>query len=344
MASSHGRFVWYELATTDMEAAKAFYTEVVGWGTQDASMPGMAYTLFTAGGTSISGLMGLSEDARKSGLRPSWLGYVGVNDVDATADRIKELGGAVHVPPTDIPNISRFSVAVDPQMATIALFKWLEGGQEQPPALDAPGGVGWHELLAADWEKAWAFYRDLFGWQKAQADTGAMGTYQLFSAGGQTIGGMYTKPPTEPVPFWLYYFYVGDIDVAIKRVKAGGGQILDGPIEVPGKRWIVPMHGSSGRHLRAGGKTQPQRHRIFRARRITQSACRLTPPQRISICTSVPVFHPSSCSVSLHSAMKLMLNPQKQRIGERCKCKQHHGNRNHLLGLHQLHGVDDQRA
>jgi predicted enzyme related to lactoylglutathione lyase len=239
MANSHGRFVWYELMTTDMEAAKAFYAEVVGWGTQDASTPGMAYTLFTAGGTSVSGLMGLSEDARKSGLRPSWLGYVGVNDVDATAHRIKELGGAVDVPPTDIPNISRFSVAVDPQMATIALFKWLEGGQAQPAALDAPGGVGWHELLAADWEKAWAFYRDLFGWQKAQADTGAMGTYQLFSAGGQTIGGMFTKPPTEPVPFWLYYFNVGDIDMAMKRVKDGRGQILSGPIEVPGDRWIL---------------------------------------------------------------------------------------------------------
>jgi uncharacterized protein len=254
MADSHGRFVWYELMTTDMEAAKAFYAEVVGWGTQDASMPGMAYTLFTAGGTSVSGLMGLSEDARKSGLRPSWLGYVGVNDVDATAHRIKELGGAVHVPPTDIPNISRFSVAVDPQMATIALFKWLEGGQAQPPALDAPGGVGWHELLAADWEKAWAFYGDLFGWQKAQADTGAMGTYQLFSAGGQTIGGMFTKPPTEPVPFWLYYFNVGDIDMAMKRVKAGSGEILTGPIEVPGGRWIAQCTDPQGAIFALVGK------------------------------------------------------------------------------------------
>ena len=142
MANAHGRFVWYELMTTDMEAAKTFYADVVGWGTQDASMPGMAYTLFTAGGTSVSGLMDLPEDARKSGLRPSWLGYVGVSDVDAAADRIKELGGAVHVPPKDSPNISRFSIAVDPQMATIALFKWLEGGQEQPPALDAPGRLG----------------------------------------------------------------------------------------------------------------------------------------------------------------------------------------------------------
>jgi uncharacterized protein len=239
MANSHGRFVWYELMTTDVEAAKAFYAEVVGWGTQDASMPGMAYTLFTAGGASVSGLMGLPEDARKLGWRPSWFGYVGVNDVDATADRIKQLGGAVHVPPTDVPNISRFSVAVDPQMATIALFKWLTPGQEQPAELSTPGRVGWHELLAADWEKAFAFYAELFGWQKADGDTGAMGTYQLFSAGGQTIGGMFTKPPTVPVPFWLYYFNIGDIDLAIKRVKAGSGQILNGPIEVPGDRWIV---------------------------------------------------------------------------------------------------------
>jgi uncharacterized protein len=254
IANSHGRFVWYELMTTDMEAAKAFYAEVVGWGTQDASMPGMTYTLFTAGGASVSGLMGLSEDARKSGLRPSWLGYVGVNDVDATADRIKELGGALHVPPTDIPNISRFSVAADPQMATIALFKWLKGGQEQPPALDAPGSVGWHELLAADWETAWPFYRELFGWQKAQAGDGPMGPYQLFSAGGQTIGGMFTKPATEPVPFWLYYFNVGDIDVAIRRVRAGRGEVVNGPIDVPGGRWMAQCTDPQGAIFALVGK------------------------------------------------------------------------------------------
>jgi uncharacterized protein len=135
--------------------------------------------------------------------------------------------------------VSRFSIAVDPQMATIALLKWLNSGQRQPADLDAPGRVGWHELLAADWEQAFAFYRELFSWQKAQTDTGEVGTYQLFSARGETIGGMYTKPAMEPVPFWLYYFNVGDIDVAMKRVKAGGGAILAGPVEVPGNRWIV---------------------------------------------------------------------------------------------------------
>ena len=91
MVNADGRFVWYELMTTDMEAAKAFYADVVGWGTQDASMPGMPYTLFTAGTASVSGVMDLPEDARKLGMRPGWLGYVGVNDVDAAADRIKRL-------------------------------------------------------------------------------------------------------------------------------------------------------------------------------------------------------------------------------------------------------------
>jgi uncharacterized protein len=239
MAHLHGRFAWYELATTDMESAKAFYGDVLGWGTQDVPASGPAYTLFTAGGAAVSGLMELPKEATTSGLRPSWLGYVCVDDVNAAANRIEELGGAVHVPPTEIPNVSRFSIAVDPQMATIALLKWLNGDQQQPAELDAPGRVGWHELLAADWEQAFAFYRELFGWQKAQTDTGAVGTYQLFSARGETIGGMYTKPAMEPVPFWLYYFNVGDIDVAMKRVKAGGGTILTGPIEVPGRRWIA---------------------------------------------------------------------------------------------------------
>src|SRR5262249_25480880 len=209
---SHGRFVWYELTTTDVEAAKAFYAEGVGWGTQDVSTSSLDYTLFTAGGASVSGLMRLPEEAAKMGFAPGWLGYVAVDDVDAAADRIKQLGGAVQVPPTDVPNISRFSVAVDPQQATIALFKWLDGGQAQTAQLDARGRVGGHELLADDWEKAWAFYRELFGWQKAAADIGTTGTYQQFSAGGQTIGGMFTKPAIVPVPFWLYYFNTGDID------------------------------------------------------------------------------------------------------------------------------------
>jgi predicted enzyme related to lactoylglutathione lyase len=234
MAQSHGHFVWYELLTTDAEAAKVFYANVVGWGIRDASAPGAAYTLFTVGDAPVVGLMTLPDDAKKMGAEPRWVGYVSVDDVDATVDRLKRLGGAVYVPPTDIPGISRFSVIADPQMATLTLVKWLNPGQEQPAAFARSGYVGWHELLAADGDKAFAFYRDLFGWQKVNAETDATGTYQQFSTDGQTPGGISTKPSTVPNPFWLYYFNSGDIDAAAERVKAGGGQILEGPIEMPG--------------------------------------------------------------------------------------------------------------
>ena len=239
MAGSHGRFAWYELMTTDMEAAKAFYTDVMGWGAWEASVPGRPYILFTSGKAVVGGLMGLPEEARRTGVRPAWIGYVGVNDVDAAAGRVERLGGVVHVPPTDVANISRFSVFTDPQTARLALFKWLGAAQEQPTEPDAPGHVGWRELLAADGEQALAFYSELFGWQKADDDIDESATYQLFSAGGETIGGMVTKPETIPAPFWLFYFNAGDVDAAAQRVKAGGGRIVEGPIEVPGGSCMV---------------------------------------------------------------------------------------------------------
>src|SRR3984957_12654181 len=120
MGEFHGRFVWYELMTTDMAAATAFYATVLGWHAREAAMPGMAYTLFTAGEAAVGAVMTLPEEARKIGVPPRWTGYVGVDDVDAATDRVKSLGGAVHVAPADIPNIGRFSIVADPQMATLA--------------------------------------------------------------------------------------------------------------------------------------------------------------------------------------------------------------------------------
>jgi uncharacterized protein len=238
VADRQGRFAWYELITTDVAAAKRFYAKVVGWGAQDASTADLAYTLFTAGDAAVSGLMDLPEQARKMGATPRWMGYVGVDDVDAAADRIKRLGGAVYVPPTD-SNIGRISVVADPQTATLAVVQGLKCGQAQPAGPGEAGRVGWHELLAADWEKVFEFYSGLFGWQKADADTGSTDSYQLFAAGGQTIGGMFTKRPVQPVPFWLYYFNTGDIDAAAERVKTAGGVIFEGPFELPGGSWIL---------------------------------------------------------------------------------------------------------
>jgi len=238
MKNMHGRFVWYELVTTELKAAKSFYAHVVGWNVRDIPELDAPYSLLTVGETPIAGATQLPDDARKAHVMPHWIGYIAVDDVDMSAGHVQQLSGQVHVPPTDIPNIGRFAIAGDPQMATFALFKAIDGDR---PELDptAYGHVGWHELLAADWKTAFAFYEKLFRWQKADIVTGVMGTYQQFSAGGALIGGMFTKPPTLPIPFWLFYFNVDNIDAAMARATESGGQILYGPAEVPGGVWIV---------------------------------------------------------------------------------------------------------
>ena len=254
IVNSYGRFAWYELMTSDIDGAKDFYAKVVGWSTRDASSPGMTYVLFTVGETVVAGLMRLQDDTRKMDARPHWIGYVGVDDVDAAADRIKLRGGAVHVPPTDISNFSRFSVFTDPQTAALGVLKGKRAGDRQPADMSGCGRVGWHELIATDRESALAFYSELFGWQQAGADVNALGTYQLFSVGGETIGGMVTGPATMPASFWLYYFNVGEIDAAANRVTAGGGQILGGALELPGGSWVIQCADPQGAAFALEGK------------------------------------------------------------------------------------------
>jgi predicted enzyme related to lactoylglutathione lyase len=233
-----GHFAWYELLTTDLAAAGAFYRKVVGWDVKDASTPELAYTVLAAGDVPVGGLMELPEEGRRLGATPRWVGYVAVDDMDPTAAQIRRLGGGILVPPTD-SNIGRISVVADPQKATFALVTGLTYGQRQPRGLDEPGRVGWHELLAEDRNTIFDFYGELFGWEKANSEIDPADLYQLFSVAGQTIGGMLTKLPSVFQPCWLYYFNVDDIGAAAKRVNAGGGHILQGPIELPDGCWIV---------------------------------------------------------------------------------------------------------
>jgi len=243
---THGAFVWYELATSDTEAAAAFYTKVVGWTVQP--VPEMSYAIFLTGETRSAGLMSLPQHLREAGIPPHWLGYVAVTDVDAYADRVRAAGGDVRHTPTDIPGIGRFAVVADPQGAVFALFKGASEGQPDLPMME-PGRVGWHELYTGDWQKAFAFYEALFGWTRGQAiDMGPMGTYQLFDYAGASRGGMMNAPGGMPA-HWGFYLVVQGIDQAIERVRAGGGEILHGPQEVPGGAWIIQGRDPQGAHF-----------------------------------------------------------------------------------------------
>ena len=195
----------------------------------------VSYTLFTVAEVPVCGLMDLSEGATEKGAKPRWLGYIGVDDVDASVEHISRLGGAVLVPPAEMQNFSRFAVVADPQMSSFALITWprCENPETEP---GAQGHVGWHELLAGNSDKALAFYGELFGWQRVDVKVGKRGTYRLFSAGQQAIGGMVHRPRTVSVQSWVYYFNVNDINSAAKRVKQRGGQTS----RVRSRHWMAP--------------------------------------------------------------------------------------------------------
>jgi uncharacterized protein len=247
MSSFHGKFVWYELMTTDTTAAAAFYRGVMGWNARDAGMPGMSYTILSAGEANVAGLMALPDTACAAGERPGWMAHVAVDDVDASAAQAKQLGGSLHHPPTDIPGVGRFAIIADPDGAILALFKPGGMAPGAPVPQGTPGHGGWHELYALNREGAFAFYSKLFGWTKGDSlDMGPMGVYQIFNRGSDMTGGMMTKPEAAPAPGWRYYFNVAGINPAETRVKSGGGQVLNGPHEVPGGSWILQCRDPQG--------------------------------------------------------------------------------------------------
>lgn len=234
MSDAPSPFVWYELLTTDEDAAKAFYPAVLGWGTEPFTGAGgdKPYTMWTANGAPLGGMI---EKPPGSEGPPVWLGYIGVDDVDAIVRRAGELGAQTHVAPQDIPNVGRFAVLADPQGAMFAVYKSLNP-QPAPGDECPPGNVSWHELATSDGGAAWGFYSALFGWQKTDSfDMGDGWMYDMFGYGGAAKGAVYTKPPDMPgPPAWNYYVRVEDLDGTVEKVKANGGQVIHGPMEVPG--------------------------------------------------------------------------------------------------------------
>jgi predicted enzyme related to lactoylglutathione lyase len=230
-ATTPGSFVWYDLFTTDPRAAIAFYGKVLGW-TSTPMENNANYSLFANHKGPLAGVEALPETAKKMGAPPHWVGHVQVENVDAAVAKVKELGGRALVDPFDIPHIGRDAFVADPHGASVAVF--TPSREMTTRDANEAGEVCWHELMSAEHEGAFVFYNKLFGWKKSSDfDMGAMGKYLLFGNGGPDLGGMFTKRKEVPVSAWLYYFQVPDLDAALERVKANGGRVHNGPMEVP---------------------------------------------------------------------------------------------------------------
>lgn len=247
-----GRPLWYELMTPDMAAAEAFYNPVVGWTTTPFGDAGMPYAMWTrADGGATGGVMATPPDLLAMKVPPFWAMYVGVDNLEAGAARVKALGGSTVTEVITVPNVGRMQMVKDPQAASFYLYEPASPPQG-PEEWGRLGDVSWLELYTTDNEAAMRFYGELFGWKATESmDMGPMGVYRMFGRSAQSIGGMMTKTPDMAhIPnTWLMYFRVPDVHAAAERIKAHGGKVVVGPMEVPGGSWVLQGVDPQGGHF-----------------------------------------------------------------------------------------------
>jgi predicted enzyme related to lactoylglutathione lyase len=234
-----GRHVWSELITPDPKAAEKFYTSVIGWTAAPFGESPTPYTIVRRhGDVGVGGLMKTPEGMN---MPPFWAMYVAVPKIEEAVAKIERLGGSALSGLISVPSVGKMQMMKDPQGAAFYIIE-PEPREETPEGDPEVGDASWLELMTTDWKAAAKFYQDVFDWRPSEAmDMGPMGTYQMFNRGSRMIGGMMNKPPemAQVPPNWAIYFRVPDINAAIDRVKANGGQIVNGPIEVPGGDWVV---------------------------------------------------------------------------------------------------------
>ncbi|GAB2729642.1 VOC family protein [Streptomyces bullii] len=217
---------WTELSTSDLEAAKRFYTRLFGWRPEtDPRQEAGGYTVAHLGDAAVAALTPLYQESQPV----AWNLSFAVTDADAAVREVTAAGGTVLLGPMDVFDVGRFAVAVDPAGAAFQL--WQAGTFPGAGLFNAPGTLGWVELLTRAPELAVDFYTTVFGW-----GVEAERHYTQWSVGGADFGGMVTmddKFPHEVPAHWLPYFAVEDVDDAAAVATRVGGTVLMMPTSVP---------------------------------------------------------------------------------------------------------------
>jgi uncharacterized protein len=225
-----GAFCWVELATTDQNAAKDFYTSLFGWGVNDTPMgPGEFYTTFRLEGRDAGAAYTLRPDQRSQGIPPHWMIYIAVASADEAARRAAELGGKVVMQPFDVLDLGRMAVILDPTGA--AFCAWQAKTHGGIGIAGVPGTFCWADLMTRDPERARKFYSELFGWSIMAGERDPSG-YLHIKNGETFIGGMppaKALPPNAP-PHWMIYFAVADCDASAAKATQLGGKLLVPPM------------------------------------------------------------------------------------------------------------------
>jgi uncharacterized protein len=251
MTNPEGTPIWYELMTSDLAAAAPFYSAVLDWNIAAKTDPlatGMDYRMIgCADGGMIGGAMAINPEMAASGMKPCWLTYFGVEDVDAAVTGVERLGGAVHMPATTMEGVGRMAMVADPQGAMFYLMRGATRESSDVFSETAAGHGRWNELSTSDVVAALAFYDEVLSIkQNGGMPMGDAGEYAFIAAGGTTIGAISPMMAPGSQPGWLPYFGVVNVNAAKLAIEASGGAVMMGPQEVPGPQWIIIAHDPQG--------------------------------------------------------------------------------------------------
>jgi predicted enzyme related to lactoylglutathione lyase len=223
----NGTFCWPELSTTDSDAAKSFYTAIFGWELRDDPVgPDAVYTMASINGRNVGAMYQQNAEQKNQGVPPHWLSYVSVDDVDASVEKAKSLGGSAILDPMDVMDVGRMAVLSDPTGAAFAMWQPLQHAGAQ--VLDEPGTLCWNELMTTDEKEANRFYTGLFDWTTETDNLNGDVEYTSFANGDRPAGGMIKIDPNwGDIPSnWVVYFAVADCDVTLAAIESSGGSTL----------------------------------------------------------------------------------------------------------------------
>ena len=228
-----GTISWADLATTDPEAAKTFYTSLFGWEPEDTPIPGGGtYTMLRRNGKDAAAL-----SAAREGMPATWNAYVTVESADDVAARATELGATVMAEPFDVMDVGRMAVVQDPTGAVLSVWEpWSNIGAG---VVNEPGALTLSQLNTGDPDGAAEFYSGLFGWRSEPIEGGPMPYWRITNNGRLAAGMMHLSPETGAPPHWLNYFGIDSVDGAAGRVEELGGRVMVPPTEVPGGKILV---------------------------------------------------------------------------------------------------------
>lgn len=248
MMTAQGSFIWYELMTTDANAAAAFYGEVVGWKIPPRPSPeaqGMDYrSIVRKDGGMAGGVLQISADMLAKGARPAWVGYLHVVDVDAAVKAIVADGGRALMPKMTLP-VGDMAMVADPMGAPFYVMRPVPPPDRPDAKSDVfhptqAGHVRWNQLQSPDLPRALAFYAKHFGFEMRDVmPMGGLGDYHFINHGGVRLGGMMKVPSPAAPGGWQFYFGVPSAAAAKRAILAAGGKVVEDLHEVPGGDWVV---------------------------------------------------------------------------------------------------------